>query len=93
MKKVLVFGGVGFLGYYLVKELLSRKYVVTVADIRNEEEFNSIVEFVHCDISLQQNVIKVFENREFEVVYNLAGFANLDFAVKEPIKTMQLNIV
>ena len=41
MKKVLVFGGFGFLGYYLVCELLNRGYVVTVADIYEKQKWDS----------------------------------------------------
>ena len=50
MKNVLVFGGFGFLGYYLVKELLSRGYTITVADINEDLELMQKVEFVECDI-------------------------------------------
>lgn len=93
MKKVLVFGGFGFLGYYLVKELLSRKYTVVVADIKNDNQFDGLVNYIYCDIANQKNVEDSFKQLEFDVVYNLAGFANLDYAIKEPIKTMQLNII
>lgn len=93
MKKILVFGGFGFLGYYLLKELLSREYNVTVADIKNDQDFEGIVDYIKCDISVQKEVEFVFENNNFDVVYNLAGFANLDFAIKEPFKTMQLNVI
>jgi UDP-glucose 4-epimerase len=37
MKKILVFGGFGFLGHYLVHELLNRGYEVTVADIHENK--------------------------------------------------------
>ena len=93
MKKVLVFGGFGFLGYYLIKELLSKGYLVTVADIQDSTELKDKVTYFHCDISSQSNVKHIFESDQFDVVYNLAGFANLDFAIKEPLKTMQLNII
>ena len=93
MKNVLVFGGFGFLGYYLNKELLSRGYQVTVADIKDNKEFENNVTFFYCDISSQENVKQVFDSSNFDIVYNLAGFANLDFAIKKPLKTMQLNII
>ena len=41
MKKVLVFGGFGFLGHYLVHELLNRGYELTVADIDEKEKLDS----------------------------------------------------
>jgi UDP-glucose 4-epimerase len=93
MKKVLVFGGFGFLGYYLLKELLSRGYELVVADIKDNSEFKDIVHYLNCDISDQKQVDAVFQNQNYDIVYNLAGFANLDFSIKAPLKTMQLNII
>ncbi|KOS06370.1 UDP-glucose 4-epimerase [Flavobacterium akiainvivens] len=93
MRKVLIFGGFGFLGYYLVKELLQRGYQVTVADINDKSDLASQVNFLRCDIGSKENVDKVFESDRFDVVYNLAGFANLDRAVKDPLTTMQLNVL
>jgi UDP-glucose 4-epimerase len=93
MKKVLVFGGFGFLGYYLVNELLKRGYKVTVADIYENEKLESEIIYVKCDINSKENVENVFENKQFDFVYNLAGFANLDTAIKYPIETIQLNVI
>lgn len=93
MKKVLVFGGVGFLGHYLVNELIKRGHDVTIADIQESNTLTDSVDYVHCDISNRKNVQEVFDRKKFDVVYNLAGFANLDSAVQFPIKTMELNII
>ncbi len=93
MSRVLVFGGFGFLGYYLVKELLQKGYKVTVADIAEDKELKGKVEYFYCDISNEDEVISVFEKHTFDVVYNLAGFANLDTAIKFPIKTINLNVI
>ena len=93
MKKILVFGGFGFLGHYLVHELLKRGYKVTVADIYENKKLESEITYVKCDITSQKNVESVFENMQFDVVYNLAGFANLDTAIKYPLETIQLNVI
>lgn len=93
MKKVLVFGGFGFLGFYLVKELLSRGYKISVADIQSNKDLENEVDYFYCDISFKKDIDNVFNEKHFDVIYNLAGFANLDFAVKEPLKTMQLNVI
>jgi UDP-glucose 4-epimerase len=93
MKNVLVFGGFGFLGYYLVNELINRGYEVTVADIHENEKFDSNITYIKCDITIKENVENVFKNSQFNFVFNLAGFANLDTAIKYPIETIQLNVV
>lgn len=93
MNRVLVFGGFGFLGCYLVRELLSRKYVVFVADLKPNEELKNEVTFIQCDIGNNEQVNSVFSQHNFDVVYNLAGFANLDDAIENPLKTMQLNVI
>ena len=93
MKKVLVFGGFGFLGHYLVNELLNRGYEVTVADIYENEKLESNITYIKCDITSKENVENVFKNKQFDVVYNLAGFANLDTAIKYPLETIQLNVI
>ena len=91
MKNVLVFGGSGFLGYYLVNELLIRGYDVTVADLNNK--FENKVTYIKCDINSKVNVNNVFKIKQFDFVYNLAGFANLDQAINFPIETIQLNVI
>jgi UDP-glucose 4-epimerase len=93
MKNVLVFGGFGFLGHYLVDELLNRGYEVTVADIHENEKLESKITYIKCDITSKENVENVFKNKQFDVVYNLAGFANLDTAIKYPLETIQLNVI
>ena len=93
MKKILVFGGYGFLGYYLVNELFKRDYEVTVADIEEKEKFDKHITYIRCDINCKEDVESVFKNKQFDAVYNLAGFANLDKAVKYPLETIQLNVI
>lgn len=93
MKKVLVFGGFGFLGYYLVRELLQRNYQVCVADIAINEELINEVSYVKCDIGDKKQVNEVFKTSNFDIVYNLAGFANLDKAIENPTMTIQLNVM
>ncbi len=50
MKKVIVFGGSGFLGAYVVDELLHRGYDITIADIVKPENLNSNIKFEKIDI-------------------------------------------
>lgn len=91
--RIAVFGGNGFLGYHLVSELLRRSYKVTVADIQEKDAFQRQVQYVRCDILSMDAVKNVFATNKFDVVYNLAGFSNLEEALEEPIRTMQLNVI
>lgn len=89
MKKVLVFGGSGFLGLYLSDELRQRGYDITISDvIKPQNEFK----FVPCDITKDRDLDIVFSTK-YDIVYNLAGFANLERSNKNPLKTMDLNII
>ncbi len=95
-KNILVFGGYGFLGLYLVQELLKRGYRVTIADLHDKDIFSknhSYIKYIPCDISDQKQVEKVFLQGKYDTVYNLAGFANLDNAIKYPLKTIELNVI
>lgn len=89
-KKVIVFGGNGFIGSYVVEELLKNNYEVLSADI-NESKYVDSKYFVKCDILDKQSVEKIVENAD--IVYNFAGFANLDDAIADPIKAIELNVL
>jgi UDP-glucose 4-epimerase len=91
-KKVIVFGGSGFLGTYLCHELLRRKYNVTIADIVENEPIQGL-NFIHCDILHRDKVKSVLQKGLFDYIYNLAGFANLDQSIKFPYKTIELNVI
>ena len=88
--KVVVFGGTGFIGSYLVEELLKRNYDVIAADIHPPKFFDEKY-FEFCDIRDFDKVNELVKGKDF--VYNLAGFAHLDDAVKNPIKTFELNVM
>ena len=87
MKKILVFGGYGFLGYYLVNELLKRDYEVTVADIEEKEKFDKHITYIKCDINCKEDVESVFKNKQFAVERNYFSnelvFANHLLSVKD----------
>lgn len=89
MKNILVFGGSGFLGLYLTEELERREYKVTIADVVKPSSKTS---FIHCDICNDQDLEKVF-SKPYDAVYNLAGFANIDHANNDPLKTTNLNVL
>jgi UDP-glucose 4-epimerase len=93
MKKVAVYGGSGFLGLYLIEDLIRRKYEVTSFDIApNRKEIKGL-KFEITDILDAPLVEEQITTNSFDYVFNLAGFANLDQAVKDPFRTLELNVL
>ena len=90
-RKALVIGGSGFIGSYVCQELSERGYDVVIADIEKNQNLTKF-HFIHCDISSKKDIKNLFKN-QFEFVFHLAGFASLKDAVKDPVKTIELNIL
>lgn len=89
-KKVVVFGGCGFIGSYVVQELLERGYDVISADL-NSSKYVDEQYFQKCDIMDAERVDQLLKG--VNIVYNFAGFANLDDAIANPVKALELNVI
>jgi len=89
-KKVVVFGGNGFIGSYVVEELLHSGFEVISADL-NPSKYVDDKYFYKCDILDIDAVSALIEGAS--IVYNFAGFANLDDAIANPIKALELNVM
>jgi len=90
-KKVVVFGGSGFLGSYVADELTRRGYSVTIADIIKSKYIKSTQNFIKVDIMNMDNIISIIKN--VDIVYNFVAISNLDEAIYKPINTMQINVM
>ncbi|MDY0181285.1 NAD(P)-dependent oxidoreductase [Aliarcobacter skirrowii] len=89
-KKVVVFGGCGFIGSYVVEELINNGYDVVVADLITSKYIDEKY-FKRCDILDEKSVNEIV--KEADIVYNFAGFANLDDAIANPKKALELNVM
>jgi len=90
-KKVVVFGGSGFLGSYVADELTRRGYSVTIADIIKSKYIKSTQNFIKVDIMNMDNIISII--KDVDIVYNFVAISNLDEAIYKPINTMQINVM
>lgn len=90
-KKVVVFGGGGFIGGYVVNELQKRNYNVIIADLQEPKYLQSF-QFEKCDILDDKKVNEIIK-KDVDYVYNFAGFANLEDANNNPYLTFQLNVL
>ena len=96
--KALVTGGSGFLGRYLVKELLRQNFDVLVYDLetppdvfRENRLSSNRLELINGDI-LDYNSIES-ATQGCGVVFHTAALADLDKAKSAPRQTMQVNVV
>ena len=69
MAKILVTGGLGFIGSNLVPELRSRGHSVWVCDLYHSEG----PDYTRCDVTKYRQLEKLFEGYDFDYVYHLAA--------------------
>lgn len=89
---IAVFGGAGFLGIYIVNELLKRGHTVASFDVQHTKELPQNIQH-QADILNVKTLEKIFSQQQFDAIYNLAGFANIDKASDAPKTTIELNII
>jgi dTDP-glucose 4,6-dehydratase len=68
-KKILVTGGLGFIGSNLVRELNNRGHEVWLCDLLHSGKER----FIRCDVSKYYQVERLFEEHEFDYVYHAAA--------------------
>jgi UDP-glucose 4-epimerase len=88
--KAIVFGGSGFLGSYVVDVLVDRAYKVTIFD-RMPSPYRPDVAFIQGDILDADAVVAAAKGADY--VYNLAGAADVEHSVHDPVGYLNVNIV
>jgi len=90
-KKVVVFGGSGFLGSYVCDELTRRGYHVVIADLNPSIYSQVNQKFIKADIlsiaSIKEAII------DADIVYNFAAVADLEDAIYKPLDTININVL
>ena len=76
-KKILIFGGTGFIGYHLAKEALRRGFQVRSLSKNNpvKKRYLKKVKYIVADIS-NKNFINKIINEDFQYIVNLAGYVD-----------------
>ncbi len=91
-KKIIVFGGAGFIGSFVIEELLKKNYDVLAVDINKSKYIPKSI-YEQCDILDRDTIKKTIKEHKPDYIYNFAGFANLDDAIANPIRAIELNIL
>jgi len=95
--KILVTGGAGFIGKYLVKSLLENDYDVTIFDnISNstKDSISSLVDIgakvIEGDITRPPDILNAVKDQN--VVIHLAAKISVSESIKNPAETFQVNV-
>lgn len=106
MKKILVTGAAGFIGFHLAKRLLSVGWNVVGLDNINDYYDPSLKQarlsrllpeaafsFVLLDLADRSSVEALFKEHSFDVVVHLAAQAGVRYSIKNPHTYVDSNIV
>lgn len=92
--KILVTGGAGYIGSFMVKRLLERGDSVTVLDSLergHKEAIDSRAKFVQGNILDTNFLNNVFSNNRFEAIIHFAGYISMGESMKNPYLYFQNN--
>lgn len=98
--KILVTGGAGFIGSHLVDALLEQGHKVTVIDNMSTGQNENIkrnvdnknCQFFLTDIRDKITLENIFAEFRPDVVFHLAAQINVRESIKNPLKTMEINV-
>ena len=106
MRKILVTGAAGFIGFHLSRRLLEGDnevvgldnlnpyYDVTLKEARlSLLEKNGAFRFIRADIADRQAMAALFAEEQPEIVVNLAAQAGVRYSLKNPYAYVESNIV
>lgn len=93
--KVLVTGGAGFIGSWLVDKLVEKDYEVIVIDdlsMGKRGVVNEKSKFYELDIYDHARLNEVFENEKPEIVFHLAAQTMIRKSIENPLYDARVNI-
>jgi len=101
MQKIIVTGGLGFIGSNLINLLLKKNfYVINLDKITYSSSFYNVKEFdknknykfIQCDIN-DKKLITIFNRYNPSCIFNLAAETHVDRSIDDPKDFIQSNIV
>jgi UDP-glucose 4-epimerase len=91
MKKAVVIGGSGFIGSHVADCLSDAGYQVIIYDKAESQWLREDQEFINGNIQDGEKLKQIIAGAD--VVYNFAALADLNQAIEQPIKTVNINIL
>lgn len=101
-KKILVTGGIGYIGSHTVVELLNRDYEVVVVDNLSNSKVSVVdrvkaitardFDFYKVDLLDKSNLESIFQKHKIDAVIHFAGFKAVGESVEKPLEYYHNNI-
>ena len=91
ISKAVVVGGSGFIGSHVADHLSDIGYQVTIYDRTKSEWLRNNQEIVIGDVQDSEKLNQTIAGAE--VVYNFAALADINQALEQPLKTVNINIL
>jgi UDP-glucose 4-epimerase len=88
-KNILVTGGSGFIGSYVVDHLIKKKYKVTILDLINPKRKD--VKFIKASI-LNKKLIRLALKKN-KIIFHLAAVSDINKVKDIPVETISTNIL
>ena len=91
MKKILLTGGAGFIGFSLAK-ILSKKFRITILDIKKKNKLEyEILNFLKKKKINYHTSLKSFKKKKFDYVFHLAATLGVEKVYNNPFNTFLNN--
>lgn len=91
-EKVLIIGGAGFVGNYLIDELINKNLEIYVTKTSSEKIERKDIHIMDLDLLKIEEIEKVINNIRPQYIYNLAAQSSVAFSWKNPQMTVDINI-
>ena len=96
MEKILVTGGAGYIGSFMVRCLKEKGFEVIIADNLSQGHIESVKDFDVREIDLateKEKLNELFEKEKFSGVVHMAGFIQMGESFANPSKYFQNNLM